>query len=168
MDKEIAVNLPYPSLDCITKDLCAAQVIAPAYAGRHGELNAILQYVYHHYYFSDEGNEQTTNVLIGISLAEMRHLSILGEMLLKLGVDPVYSARPPCKYDFYTAGYVSYSKTARKMLMDDISGELVAVSEYGEMLKNLENEDVAAVIARIKLDEELHIRVLKAELERLC
>ena len=52
--------------------------------------------------------------------------------------------------------------------MDDIAGDLVAVSEYGEMLKTLENEDVAAVIARIKLDEELHIRVLKAEFERLC
>ena len=74
MDKEIAVNLPYPSLDCITKDLCAAQVISPAYAGRHGELNAILQYVYHHYYFSEEGNEQTANVLIGISALQLRYV----------------------------------------------------------------------------------------------
>ena len=54
------------------------------------------------------------------------------------------------------------------MLMDDISGELIAIRNYEEILKRLCNEDVAAVISRIKMDEELHIRVLKAELERLC
>ena len=168
MVKPIIVNLPYPSLDCITRDTCSAEIIAPAYAGMHGELNAVLQYVYHNFYFDKEGNSQTADTLIGISVAEMKHLEILGDMTLRLGADPVFARRPPYKCDFYSAGFVSYSKTAKKMLMDDISGELIAIRNYEEILKRLCNEVVAAVISRIKMDEELHIRVLKAELERLC
>ncbi len=167
MQKAITLDLPYPSFDGIKTDLCAAAAIAPAYAGMHGELNAILQYVYHHYYFNREGNEKTADTLIGISIAEMKHLAILGELLLKLGADPVYSRLPPYKFDFYSAGVISYSKTAKKMLLDDLSGELVAISAYEDTLNRLENEEVAAVIARIKLDEELHVRVLKSELEGL-
>lgn len=168
MDKPLIVNLPYPSLCGITADKYSADVIAPAYAGRHGELNAILQYVYHHYFFADDGDEDIANILIGISVAEMKHLEILGETLLKLGSDPVYTARPPYKCDFYSGGFVSYSKTARKMLLDDISGEMLAVREYDAMLCALTNENVAAVISRIKLDEELHIRILREALEKFC
>lgn len=168
MDKPLTVNLPYPSISQITEDRRSAEIIAPAYAGRHGELNAILQYVYHHYFFADDGIDETADILIAISVAEMKHLEILGETLLKLGTDPVYTVRPPYKCDFYSGGFVSYSKTARKMLLDDISGEMLAVREYEAMLNVLTNEDVAAVIARIKLDEELHIKVLREQLERFC
>lgn len=168
MDKPVIVNLPYPSLDGITRDMRSAEIIAPAYAGKHGELNAILQYVYHHYYFADGGGERIADVLIGISIAEMKHLEILGETLLKLGIDPVYSRNPPYKFDFYSCNAVSYSKTAKKMLLDDVAGELIAVREYDGMLKRLCNEEVASVISRIKMDEELHVRVLRAELNKIC
>ena len=168
MGKAITVDLPYPSLECIAPDARSARIIAPSYAGIHGELAAILQYVYHHFYFSREGNEQTASTLIGIAVAEMKHLEILGETLLRLGTDPVYSRTPPYKCDFFSAGFINYSKTARKMLMDDISGELIAINDYEKILSRLDDENAAAVISRLKLDEELHIRVLKAELEKLC
>ena len=38
MLKPIQLDLPYPSLDCITCDLKSAQIVFPAYASAHSEL----------------------------------------------------------------------------------------------------------------------------------
>ncbi len=167
MSKIIALDLPYPTASDLEKDLDSARIIAPAYAGARGELNAVLQYIYHFYQFNALSDD-TANTLIGISLAEMRHLRILGEVMEKLGADPVYTAMPPYMQNFYSAAFVSYSKTPKKMLLDDIAGELVAINDYEKMLARLKNEKVAAIISRIVLDEELHVKVLKEKLAPLC
>lgn len=167
MPKPIELDLPYPSIDCVTEDLKSAAIIAPAYAGMHGELTAVLQYIYHTFYFEKDCEIKTAEVLEGIAVAEMHHMDMLGGLLLNLGVDPVYTVRPPYKCNFYNTSCISYSKTVQKMLMDDLSGEIYAVETYGKMLCDLRNEQVAAVIARIKLDEELHIKILRNCLEKL-
>ena len=51
--------------------------------------------------------------------------------------------------------------------MDDITGELTAIEEYTQMLGQLSDERVGAVISRIRLDEELHVKVLQEQLEKL-
>ena len=168
MVRPIIVDLPYPSLECIEKDIESARIISSAYAGLHSELSAILQYIYHHYFFDECGDSETADVLIGISLAEMRHFEILGALLLRLGVDPVFTRNPPYKYDFYNTSCISYSKTAHKMLLDDISGEMVAIKTYEQMIDCLTNERVQAVIARIVLDEEIHVKMLKEQLKKYC
>lgn len=167
MKKPIRIDLPYPNIDYINKDLKAAAIIAPAYASMHGELNAILQYLYHYINFKGIGDEQTADVLMGISVAEMYHLEILGKLLYKLGVDPIFTKMPPFGYNYYTSAGVSYSKTPIKMLIDDVSGEILAVSQYEKMAEQLKNEEVSAVIKRIALDEELHVRVLKERIVSL-
>lgn len=168
MVRPIIVDLPYPSLEGIEKDFASAKIIASAYAGLHSELSAILQYVYHHYFFDECGNSETADTLIGISIAEMRHLEVLGALLLKLGMDPIFTRNPPYRFDYYNTSCISYSKTTHKMLLDDISGEMVAIKGYEQMLDCLKNERVQAVISRIILDEELHVKALKEQLNKFC
>lgn len=166
MTKPLIVDLPYPSLKNIEKDLVSARIISSAYATRHGELNAILQYVYHHYFFDDEYKE-IADTLIGISLAEMKHLEILGSTLLKLGVEPVYSRFPPNRFDFYNASAVATGRNLENLLLEDISGELNAINTYNDILERLQNDKVCSIISRIKLDEELHVQILKKMLCKL-
>lgn len=168
MDRPIALELPYPEPKNLCPDPFSARVISAAYAGGHGELTAILQYVYHHFWFENSGDEKTASVLVGIAVAEMRHLDILGKTLLALGADPVFTRFPPYKCDFYSSSFVNYSKTAKKMLMDDIAGELKAINDYREMQSVLKNEEVSAIVSRIILDEELHVKVLKERLFAVC
>lgn len=167
MDKPLIVDLPYPNLDCIENDEYSARIIAPAYSSSHSELGAILQYIYHHFYFEEYGDEEIAKVIIGISVAEMKHLEIIGELLLRLGVDPIFTKNPPYRSEFFTTAYLCYSKTTKKMLLDDISGELLAIETYKEMLSKLKNEDVSAVISRIIIDEELHVKALKECLKKV-
>ena len=166
MIKPIAVDIPYPNTECIQPDYESAVIISSAYAGLHGELSAVLQYVYHHYFFDYCQNEEIADVLIGISITEMRHFEMLGKTLFKLGVDPVFSWRPPSRANWFNTSSISYSKTTQKMLMDDITGELSAISEYEKMLMKLKNEQVQALISRILLDEELHVKVLRGLFEK--
>ena len=164
----LSADLPYPSEEGIVCDAQTVRLLAPAYADRRGELTAILQYIYHSFRFGCECDKDTADLLTGIALTETHHFELLGEMLIRLGVDPVYTTSlPSTPFNFYSTGAVSYSKSVRKMLMDDLSGEIYAAESYGKMLCRLCNEEVAAVIARIKMDEELHVQVLKERMNAL-
>ena len=166
MKKPLIVSLPYPSLDDIEKDKKTAVILSRAYAGCHGELNAILQYIYHHFHFNDLRKKEHAEKLIEISIAEMLHLSLLGEALLKLGLDPQYITYSPLFNNFYSTKNVSYSKQIDKMLLDDLSGELVAIEEYKEISQSINNPKIQALLSRIILDEELHVQVLKEIMEK--
>lgn len=165
--KPIAVNLPYPSTDGLLPDQASAKIIAPAYAAAHSETTAILQYVYHSFWFGEVNRENDKALVEGIAICEMHHLEILGNALLKLGVDPKFVAEPPAPTHFYNTSAVSYSKTPVKMLLDDVAGEMGAIKGYESMLRRLKNEAVAAIIQRILLDEYLHLDRLRAAFSEL-
>ena len=166
--KPLVVNLDYPSLDGIKEDKKLAYELSCAYAGKHGELNAILQYLYHYFYFNRLGEGEMAQTLMGIGLAEMHHLEILGQLILSLGIDPIFASFPPFRAEYYSSIFLSYSKSARKMLLDDISGEMVAISEYEQLINKIKDEQVQAILLRIKLDEELHAKVLKEYMQKFC
>lgn len=161
--KPLICDLPYPSTEYLVKDVRSGQIISFAYATLKSELTAILQYTYHHFYFNGV-NDDFADTLMSIAVAEMKHLDILGEAMLKLGVDPKYVQCPNSRTYFNTST-VSQSKIPEKMLMDDIAGELEAIATYKKMLFVLENEQVEAIIQRIVMDEELHLETLKKMLE---
>lgn len=159
--KPLIVDLPYPKMEEITPNYTYAQIIAPAYSTKHSELTSILQYQFHALYFNKLNMPKFAETLISISLAEMEHLHILAELLNKLGLDSAYGINTPCGFQFYNTSFVSYSKTPNKMLLDDIAGEMLAISDYEDMLEKIQDEKVSAMISRILLDENLHVHALK-------
>ncbi len=158
--KGLCVDLPYPRVEAFYTDILAAHVISPAYASLHGELSALLSYVYYAYYFEKEDMAEYAKTVSQIALCEMGHFRLLGRALLYLGTDPVYTAIPPHFTRFYTTGEIPYFKTPQQMLLESIAGEMQAISMYKSMQKRLKNEDVCALIARILLDEQLHLDTL--------
>lgn len=162
--KPLVLDLPYPSTDTLTKDIRSGNIISFAYATLKGELTAILQYVYHHFFFA-QFDDKDAETLMAIAVAEMKHLDILGKAMLKLGVNPRY-VQCPNTNNFFNTSTVSQATSAQKMLMDDIQGEMSAIADYHKMLFVLKNEQVEAIIQRIILDEQLHLETLKQMLER--
>ena len=161
------VDLPYPKLDQLQPDLCAAEIIAPAYASMSSELGAILQYLYHHFQYTERGMEKYATAMEDIAISEMTHFDLLGTALIRLGVDPVFTARPPRRYDYFNTSRIAYSTYPQKMLLDDIQGERMAIAQYEDMICRLRNEEVAALIQRIAMDERLHVQILSGLLEEL-
>ena len=161
------VDLPYPKLDQLQPDLCAAEIIAPSYASMSSELGAILQYLYHHFQYTERGMEKYATAMEDIAISEMTHFDLLGTALIRLGVDPVFTARPPRRYDYFNTSRIAYSTYPQKMLLDDIQGERMAIAQYEDMICRLRNEEVAALIQRIVMDERLHVQILSGLLEEL-
>ena len=162
--KPLICDLPYPSTDTLTKDIRSGNIISFAYATLKGEITATLQYVYHHFFF-DLIDENDSEILMAIAKAEMMHIDILGKAMLRLGVNPRY-VQCPNTNNFFNTSTVSQATSVEKMLMDDIQGEMTAISDYQKMLFVLKNEQVAAIVQRIILDEQLHLEKLKEMLQK--
>ena len=163
--KPLIVDLPYPKLDKISKNERIGAMIYPLYSGGMGELNAILQYVYHAFYFDTESEKEVQELLQAIAIAEMEHLEILGNLLMKLGANPAYFDVKTAS--FYSASNVSYTHTKKRMILDDIASELKAIKEYSDVICMIGDSDVSAVLARIRMDEDLHVLALKDALSKL-
>lgn len=161
------VELPYPEPERLRPDRCAAEMIAPAYAGGNSEPGAIFQYLYHHFHYAVLGMEKYSSVMEGIAVSEMKHFDLLGAAIIRLGVDPIYTSHPPGRCDYFNTSRIAYSKEPREMLSDDIRGERMAIAQYEAMICRLRNEEVAALIQRIVMDERLHVRILGELLEEL-
>lgn len=157
----------YPAIQEIGEDAETLKMISPAYAGREGELTAVLQYVYQSIMLSKQGKVDCAKEVMEIAKCEMYHLEILGSMIAKLGAPPIYTACPPYPVGYYSASCVNYTKTPRQMICADICAEENAISQYERMLVRVKNSLVSAVLARILEDEREHLRIFNEILARL-
>lgn len=161
MPKPLSVAKPFPSAEGVSPDAYSLRIISPAYASPTGELNAILQYIYHSFYFDKCGFKDIAQTLKSIAVAEMLHLDLLGETILALGAPPIFCRYPYSGFDYYSTKYVAYSRSLKFMLEDDLLGERHAVRDYDRMIKMLQNQNVKEIVSRIREDEILHIETLE-------
>lgn len=166
MIKPLIAESPYPKIDRCERDKHSVAVISPAYCGGHGELSAVLGYTYKNIHFKNLCEKATAELLMNIAMAEMMHFQMLGEMICSLGVDPIFTAYPPCVGNYFNTSHISYSFSPSRMISDAIVGEIMAIKQYQLMLDSLKNERVKNLIERIIQDEQLHLTALKQNFER--
>lgn len=157
MPKPLIVEKPYPTTEGLCPDAYSLRIISPAYATPLGELNAIMQYLYHYHHFNANGYKEFAETIESISISEMIHLKLLGATILALGAAPVYTSNPPALFNFYSAKFVTYSRTLVCMAEDDVRAEKQAIRGYERMLCTLRNQRVKDIIERILEDERLHL-----------
>ncbi len=158
---EYRVNLPYPEVESGPDNRRTVLLLMEDYAGMVSELSAITQYVYQHIVLEDAA-EEVSEVMRHISIIEMKHLELLGEAILKLGGNPMYASRGR----FWNARNVSYVTRVREVLNENINGENSAIRQYRRHIEQTANQSVKRLLERIILDEELHIRIFNALLEK--
>ncbi|MBQ8426600.1 MAG: manganese catalase family protein [Clostridia bacterium] len=161
MVKPIRVNEPYPIIEDVFCDKYSATVISPAYCGLHGELNAVLSYTRGNFNYADAVDEKTSELFMGIALAEMHHFNLLGQTLLSLGARPNLAECSPFTSSDNLKQKTTLSRAPEKILADSIAMEMVVIYGYEKMLKLLKNRQVYAIIERILEDERLHLEILK-------
>jgi bacterioferritin len=167
MIKPLIADAPYPSTDGILRDVCQLKIISPAYATSTGELNAIMQYIYHSLIFSANGRTEDADTIKSIAIAEMLHLDLLGDCIIALGAQPIYTANPPAAFNFYSTKFVNYGCSLKSMIEDDIMAEKHAIASYTKMLPKLNGTKLGEIIARIIEDEELHLTAFNKILKEL-
>lgn len=73
-------NLPYPEPRVESPNVQYANILLRDYSGAVSEFTAVNLYVYQHF-VSDEEYEDYAELIGGISMAEMKHLELLGETI---------------------------------------------------------------------------------------
>lgn len=152
--------LPYPEIRVHCKNHHYAKLILKDYAGIISELSAVTQYIYHSIYLSKE-YPYISKVLKKISIVEMHHLDILGELIMELGISPKYGVIKKNKFTYWSSKYINYENTLKSMIYADITSEKDAIINYNKHLSQIDDTYIKEIIERIIIDEECHLKIFQ-------
>ncbi|WP_278600764.1 ferritin-like domain-containing protein, partial [Clostridium tertium] len=93
-------------------------------------------------------------------------LEILGELIVALGENPDFSINKKDKKLNWTSKFICTCNSIKEMLLEDIKNEEEAIRQYRKTANLIDDENIIAILNRIILDEELHIKILTNLYER--
>ena len=154
------VDKPYPTVKIESFNPYYASLLLDDYASMASEYTAISQYVFGHIL---AGEPEVADTFLGIGIVEMTHLDMLADVILDLGVYPKFVGG---KGEVWNSNFVPYGVSTRNRLELAIKGEYGAIAQYRDHICKIKDEEIDALLERIILDEELHIRIFKHLLEK--
>ena len=165
--KPAMMEFPYPPIQVKERNQSYANLLSLDYCGSVSEMTSITQYINNENRLSCE-ECPLSGAILGIAMAEMIHLQKLGELIHLLGGNIDFIARQPGgKQKMWTPAYLTIPDHAKQMIAADIEGEKAAINQYRMHIRAMNDEYVNAVLARIIKDEEYHIMLLQAWMEKI-
>ena len=160
--KPIMMDLPYPPVRAERENQGYANLLSVDYCGSVSELSAIAQYINHENRLS--GQEcALAQTILGIAVAEMIHLQMLGELICLLGRNIDFVARyQNGRKRMWTPAGLAMPEKRGQMLDANIESEMAAINQYKMHIKMIRDDCVVSVLQRIIKDEEYHIMLLRA------
>lgn len=149
-----------PTVQIVEHNLRDARIIQNDYASVDSETTAIMTYTYQSYVIRQFDNE-IADILMKISMVEMRHHKALGNLIVDLGGDPIIGGQGR----FWTGRNVCYARGLKEMLYSDIEAEEKAIEGYKRSIELIQTEGIDALLNAIIEDEQTHITALKEILE---
>ena len=152
---------PYPALSVQGPDLAAAALLADDYAGTAGELTASLQYIYHHTMW--KACPDAAEAVEKISIVEMMHMQKLAQAIVALGGDARFCDSAGAAWQ---TDEVQYGGSLAEALHQDIASEYAAIRNYQAHIAAIADPGIQALLRRIVLDEQVHLRIFAALLQK--
>lgn len=153
-----SLDTPYPSIAQVKPNGCDLVMVYDLYSGAISEYTAIAQYVYHHLYAKETGFEALEKEFLSIAIVEMRHLALLGSLILQLDGAPKFIVPTATGYVPWNATLIDYGCGLKDMILLDIKSEQAAICDYLHGAKCTQQAEIAALLRRISQDEELHLQ----------
>lgn len=156
------VHEPYPEANAEAHNERYAMLLQDAYAdGGKSEMTAISQYIHHHITIQ---NKEIANTELCIALIEMKHLSLLGDLIKSLGGSPKYRRSNKA---WWNGGEVSYGDSPEFKLKLDIEAEKAAIEGYKVLISEIKDRNIVKVLQRILMDEVMHLQIFTDLYQRL-
>lgn len=157
---EFKSDLPYPKIRVERQNINYATKLLNDYAGYVSELSAIHLYSYQSF-VSDKYREYK-DIIMKIAEVEMIHLRLLGETIYLLGGVPVFGGVSEDKIlRLWNSGEIIYNRDLKTMLKSDIESEEMAIKNYNDNLREIDDKYVKELIERILIDEEIHLTIFR-------
>lgn len=151
-------DLIYPKIQVEKENKEYAKLLLNVYSGRNSETTAIFEYIYQSIILDNKYGE----ILKNIAIVEMKHLNILGKTIKLLGLDPmyIYPNNVDNGFKYWNSSYVDYNNNLTHIISSDINEEKMAIDNYNEIIKKIDDKYVVEIIKRLILDEEIHLKIL--------
>lgn len=156
--KKYQIPEPYPMIKVDKSDRKYLKIIFQDYASGDGELTAINQYVYSHITTPEDSEISSliSYAFNGIAVIEMFHLEMLGDLINKLGGNPVFVSGKDVSWK---SSFLPYGKNLKEKLKNAIHSEEVAIKNYENHIKIIESKEIKKLYKRIVLDEKQHLDI---------
>lgn len=165
--RPIIMALPYPEIRVAEQNREYANILCHDYAGAVSEFSTITQYVNSENRMVCE-HCAMAKTIIGIAMAEMIHLQMIGELIFLLGGNIDFSVRMRNGQSrMWTPQYLNLQAAPREILIAAIDSEKKAINQYTSHRKMINDKYVNAVLLRIIQDEEYHIMILQGLLREV-
>ncbi len=105
---------------------------------RANEITAIMQYMNHHYQVSGQEFLQLRDLFKELAIVEMQHAEKLAERINLLGGKPISRNEAIAQY---TDLKVIEAEEAEDMVKADLEYEQIAINDYTDHLKQINNDD---------------------------
>lgn len=163
---------PYPIAKANAENERYARIIRNSFSGRESALTAMMTYLYQSMRFG-ECADDLREMLAAIALCKMFHLRLLGELLVSLGSNPKYFYCMPPNANSGTwwaaqPANVTYSKILGDALKADIEAEKASIEEHKNTINYVDDEGIRALLKRIVMDEEYHLKIFTELHKRFC
>ncbi len=157
---------PYPEIRVQSENRRLAEQISAAFGGGAGEFGAVSLYTYQSIMFKDNYPDYS-RMLMEIGKVEMHHLFMIGELIKKLGGQPIYGWNAGGEPKYWSGGSVNYTDDLASALLYDLNSEQRAYSSYVSLARQSGDRYVFAVLTRIALDEMIHTGLFKSMINKL-
>lgn len=137
-----------------------ARLLLMDYAGKFGELTALTQYFYQ-YLNTSQTHKQLSRDLKRISIAEMHHMERLGKLIVLLGGYPLLRTCPTGACSYWEGCYISPTQDIQKFLEENIQSERIAIKNYQQRIRQIQDRYIQAVLEEIIQEEEQHIEIFQ-------
>ena len=150
---------PKVSLSSLTDE--EKNLLQNIYAGSKSEFTSISQYSFQHIIYSNiEEYSKYSKEIEKISITEMKHFEIIGEILSKVNVIPRicrYIDKNPNICEYWNSACINYSTNYIDIINANIALEEAGIREYKNLLEITKNENLKEIIESILEDEYLHL-----------
>ncbi len=157
---------PYPKLEVARPDVPFAKKLLFAFASDKSEMTATTNYYYRSIVLQNK-NPTLSQMMKSLAEVEQKHLEILANLVFLLGYDPKIRTVKNNVPTFWNADCLDYKKDVESILNSAIKEEKNAYKAYIFLSRQTKDQKVNRILYRLSLDEKIHIKILKTELEKL-
>ena len=144
-------NLPYPDIKVEKENIEYAKLLMYPYASMVSEDTATHLYMYQSFILDDNIGK----ILENIAIVEMHHLEMLAKTINLLGLKPEYKSNDIP----WTSNYVNYNSNLKDILKINIEAETLAIKNYQNLIKVINDKYIKKMLERIIVDEEIHLKI---------
>ena len=145
------LNLPYPHIKVEKENIEYAKLLMYPYASMISEDTATHLYMYQSFILDDNIGK----ILENIAIVEMHHLEMLAKTINLLGLKPEYKSNDIP----WTSNYINYTNNLKDILKINIEAETLAIKNYQNLIKVINDKYIKKMLERIIVDEEIHLKI---------